>query len=92
MAKTADKVSCNNQLSSKSCSKCSDCWLCVLLPAGGSQGEGHLGVPAGALPASNLDVTEPEAQLASHSQSVTESSVHQCPHETRAEIQTVSFL
>lgn len=35
------------------------------LAAGGSPGEGHLGVPAGAPAASGLDVTEPEVWVES---------------------------
>lgn len=50
-----------------SCSKCTDLKLCFLFflylfcffwTAGGSPGEGHLGVPSGASAASGLDVTE----------------------------------
>lgn len=50
------------------------------LAAGGSPGEGHLGVPAGAPAASGLDVTEPEVQLESRYLFVTE--IHQCLYQT----------
>lgn len=50
------------------------------LAAGGSPGEGHLRVPAGAPAASGLDMTEPEVQLESHYLFVTE--IHQCLYQT----------
>lgn len=48
------------------------------LAAGGSPGEGHLGVPAGAPASSGFSVTEPEVQIESRSQCFTGTTVQQC--------------
>lgn len=47
------------------------------LAAGGSPGQGHLGVPAGAPASSGLDVTEPEVWLESRNLRVTEMHLYQ---------------
>lgn len=46
--------------------------------AGGSPGEGHLGVPAGAPAASGLNMTEPQVWLESRYQCFTELHRQEC--------------